>query len=314
VGKWKKYSLNEITCRMLGIEVIDYPGGDPVYHKFNNDRKGPRKLECKIFIYQDSNKPNTKLDNFYWHYGIYSDGEELLPEDLLEHYKENLINKDCKFFFDTFRECAGISKFAEANTGKQEQTNINQNKPVLRGKIVMNLTEEQVAQGFELSLGNIKEGNGKFGSSGKILVDWLADLEPMKFSALVDNAKEIRTLKRQSELEKAQAAKEELGKKYEELSASDKEAYKDQAAFLKARNSDWFEYLKIVSPDGVMTTTDTGSYKDSVWQRKDQKWGRKPKWLIEEFKKISSPEQVESLFSSKTIRPLGKLILPDRAA
>ena len=98
---------------MLNKDNLDYPAGDSIYQKFNNDRKGPRKLECKIFIYQNSSTPNTKFENFYWHYGNYPDGEELLPEDLQEHYKENLINKDCKLFFDTFKECAGIDNFAE---------------------------------------------------------------------------------------------------------------------------------------------------------------------------------------------------------
>ena len=122
--KWKKYSLNDISCRMQGIKSIDYPAGDSIYQKFNNDRKGPRKLECKIFIYQNSSTPNTKFENFYWHYGNYPDGEELLPEDLQEHYKENLINKDCKLFFDTFKECAGFSSFIDTKTN---------NKPERRG-------------------------------------------------------------------------------------------------------------------------------------------------------------------------------------
>jgi hypothetical protein len=207
-----------------------------------------------------------------------------------------------------------INGFIGTNPDKQEQTNINENKQELRGDFVMSLTADQIEEGFKASLSNIEEGNGSFSASGKILVDWLAKLEPMQFSALVENAKEIRTLKRQKSLEEAQESKAKLSEKYEALSSDEKKAYEEQAKFLKARNSDWFEYLKIVSPDGVMTTTDTGSYKDSVWQRKDQKWGRKPKWLIDKFKDISSPEQVEALFNSKDVRPLGKLILPDRTA
>ena len=172
------------------------------------------------------------------------------------------------------------------------------------------LQQEQIDEGFKTSLANIKDGNGKFSESGQILVEWLSDLDSMKFSALIDRVKEIKMLRRQKELEDNQKSRDEEKKKYEELVKTD--SFKAQKDFIKARNSNWFECLKIISPDGVMTTTETGSYKDSVWMKKDQKWGRKPKWLIELFKDIKTPEAVEDLITSKKVRLLGRIFIPER--
>lgn len=314
--EWKKYSLNEITCRMLNVDNLGYPAGEGVYHKFNNDHKGLRNLECKILVYQTIKHSDRKNENFYWHLGNYAVSDHI-PADVLKYYAENLKNKDCSEFFAAFRDCPGFSAFVCVNQDEQEQIDINHSKSVLKREMSMDTDAKATKEAaekveFVQSLKNIQDGNGSFNASGKILVEWLAELEPVKFAALVNNVKEVRTLKRQKELEDSQKIKSDVDSKYKALLGKD--AYQEQEKFLKARNSDWFEYLKFVAPDGLMKTTDEGSYKDSVWQRVDQKWGRKPKWLIEKFKDISTPEQVEKLFVSKDIRPLGRLILPERAS